>query len=87
MDLLYSLRVIRTIPQVVVLVTNTFWLPMLLKVRRNGSVCVYVARRPKGQMRLYGNAARIHAVSMSVADAIVKEAPQLQKKSKSFRTR
>lgn len=78
MDLLYSFRAIRSIPQVDVLVTNTFWLPMLLRLRSRGNVYVHVARRPRGQMRFYGNAARLHAVSQSVATAIGEEAPRLR---------
>jgi glycosyltransferase involved in cell wall biosynthesis len=80
LDLLYSLRVRRILPAGDILVTNTFWLPLLTRTIRHGLVCVHVARGPKGQMRFYAHVARLHAVSHAIADQIVAEAPQLQTK-------
>jgi glycosyltransferase involved in cell wall biosynthesis len=80
LDLLYSLRVRRVLPRADILVTNTFWLPLLVRGKDRGRVYVHVQRGPKGQMRWYAHVARLCAVSRSIADEIVAEAPQLRPK-------
>jgi glycosyltransferase involved in cell wall biosynthesis len=80
LDLLYSLRVRRVLPPADILVTNTFWLPLLVRRKDHGRVYVHVARAPKGQMHWYSRAARLQAVSRAVADQIVAQAPQLAPK-------
>jgi glycosyltransferase involved in cell wall biosynthesis len=80
LDLIYSLRVIPVLPRADVLVTNTFWLPILVRGSKRGRLYVHVARYPKGQMRFYGGAARLQAPSRAVALAIAKEAPRLKAK-------
>jgi glycosyltransferase involved in cell wall biosynthesis len=65
------------LPKADIIVTNTFWLPFLLRNSKRGRVYVHVARYPKGQTRFYGNAARLQAPSQAVARAIAKEAPKL----------
>ncbi len=75
LDLVYSIRVLRAIPASDIILTNTFWIPMLLRNRKRGSLYLHVARFPKGQMRFYKHAARLQAPSRSVADAIVAEVP------------
>ncbi|MEP6686165.1 MAG: glycosyltransferase family 4 protein [Verrucomicrobiota bacterium] len=80
LDLVYSLRVHRVLPQADILVTNTFWLPLLVRTRSRGLVYVHVQRGPKGQMRWYGHVARLLAVSRAIADAIIAEAPRLRAK-------
>jgi glycosyltransferase involved in cell wall biosynthesis len=80
LDFLYSLRARRVLPEADIVVTNTFWLPFLLRSRSRGLVYVHVARGPKGQMRWYGNAARLQAVSRAIGDAIIAQAPQLRSK-------
>jgi len=77
LDLLYSIRTISILPKADVIVTNTFWLPFLLRNSKRGRVYVHVARYPKGQTRFYGNAARLQAPSHAVARAIADEAPKL----------
>ena len=77
LDLIYSVRVMSILPAADIIVTNTFWLPILLRNPKHGKVYVQVARYPKGQMRFYGRAARLQAPSHAVARAIVAEAPQL----------
>lgn len=77
LDLSYSIRVVSILPKADVVVTNTFWLPLLLRSARRGRVYVHVARYPKGQTRFYGNAARLQAPSQAVARAIEGEAPKL----------
>ncbi|MDD5350261.1 MAG: hypothetical protein PHQ12_08635, partial [Chthoniobacteraceae bacterium] len=77
LDLLYSLRVRRILPPADILVTHTFWLPMLVRGERFGKLYVHAARYPKGQMRFYAHAGRIQTVSRPIRDAIVCEAPRL----------
>ena len=80
LDLVYSLRVRRLLPEADILVTNTFWLPLLLRGRARGLLYVHVARFPKGQMRFYAHAARLQAVSNVIGDAIRAQAPRLAAK-------
>jgi glycosyltransferase involved in cell wall biosynthesis len=80
LDLLYSLRVRRVLPAADIVVTNTFWLPLLIRSRDCGLIYVHVARGPKGQMRWYRKAARLQAVSRAIGDAIIAEAPELRSK-------
>jgi glycosyltransferase involved in cell wall biosynthesis len=80
LDLLYSLRVKAILPAADVLVTNTFWLPVLSRDPSRGEIYVHVGRYPKGQMRFYRRAARLQAPSTAIASAIAKEAPQLSQK-------
>jgi glycosyltransferase involved in cell wall biosynthesis len=80
LDLIYSARVRSILPQADILVTNTFWLPILLRNSNSGRVYVHVARSPKGQMRFYRRVARLQAPSNAVARAVAMEAPRLEKK-------
>lgn len=74
-DLGYSLNALKRIAPSDIAATNTFWLPALLTVfsRHVGKVVVSVERFPKGQMRLYGRAARLRAASTAIGDAIRRE--------------
>src|ERR1700682_1485931 len=63
LDLIYSLRTMSILPEADIIVTNTFWLPILLRNSKRGRVYVQVARYPKGQMRFYGKAARLQPPS------------------------
>jgi len=80
LDLFYSVRVRRVLPAADILVTNTFWLPLLVRDSSPGKIYVHVGRYPKGQMRLYGRAARLQAPSSDVADAVKHEAPSAAQK-------
>ena len=80
LDLIYSWRVTSILPPADILVTNTFWLPLLVRDRTRGKIYVHVGRYPKGQMRFYKRAARLQAPSSAVAGAIQAEAPQLSNK-------
>ncbi len=75
LDLLYSRRALQMIPDCDVLVTNTFWAPILAKKKLAQRMFVDVQRMPKGQMRFYGRAARLRANSTPVAEAIRAELP------------
>jgi glycosyltransferase involved in cell wall biosynthesis len=79
LDLLYSFRALRVLPVADVLVTNTFWMPILAAglQRRYGRIMVDVARMPKGQLRFYSRATTLRANSTAVQKAIVKQVPFL----------
>jgi len=80
LDFIYSRRVRRVLPEADILVTNTFWLPIIECRPNRGLIYVHVQRGPKGQMRWYARAARLLAVSHAIADAIVAQAPELRAK-------
>jgi glycosyltransferase involved in cell wall biosynthesis len=80
LDLIYSLRAMSILPEANIVVTNTFWLPILLRNPKRGKMYVHVARYPKGQIRFYARAARLQAPSQVVAQAIAEEAPLLKDK-------
>lgn len=76
LDGLYTLRAIRAVPDDAdIVVTNTFWSPLLLPLFKKAKIYVDVARMPKGQMRLYRAAARLRGNSTPVAAAIRQELP------------
>ena len=88
LDLIYSFRTLRVLsasrtdsscgePAADIIVTNTFWLPILLRNSRRGQIYVHVARYPKGQMRCYAKAARLQTPSHAIARAVAAEAPKL----------
>ena len=76
-DLLFSLRALRTLPPADVVITHTFWLPVLLGLgfRSRGAIYVHVARYPKRQIVLYRRAARLQTVSTPVGQAIARADP------------
>ena len=82
LDFLYAVRVRFQLPPADILITNTIWLPVLIRGARFGKLCVHVARYPKGQMRLYSHAARLQTVSHAVAAAIDAECPAVTPKVK-----
>lgn len=75
LDLRWSLRVHRVLPQVDIVVVNTLALPCWLGSFRPaaGRVVLMAGRMPKGQYRLYRQIARIYAPSAVVRDQIAKE--------------
>lgn len=78
-DLWYSLRMLLHQPRSDVTVTNVFWLPALLRLRRRraGAIVVNVNRWPKRQMKLYKRAARLAAASGAIRDEIVRQTPDV----------
>ena len=74
-DALYARRARRALPAAEVVVTNTIFLPLFIRDPRAGKLCVHVARYPKGQMRMYRHADRLHTVSHAVSRAIAQELP------------
>jgi glycosyltransferase involved in cell wall biosynthesis len=77
LDLIYSFRASTALPEADVLVTNTFWLPLVARDRGRGRLYVHVARFPKGQLRFYKRAARLQAPSEAIAREIRAQAPAL----------
>jgi glycosyltransferase involved in cell wall biosynthesis len=80
-DLAYATRALLALPRADILVTNTFFLPVLAWLRpAAGRVCVNVQRVPKNQMCMYRRCgvARFHAVSTAIRDAIIAECPQAE---------
>lgn len=77
LDFVYSVRAMSILPKADIVVTNTFWLPILLRGSNRGRVYVHVARYPKWQMRFYQRAARLQTPSRAVARAIAAKAPYL----------
>lgn len=76
MDLVYSLRCFRAVGRSDIVVTNTFFLPLLLSwFGGRGVVYVSVHRYPQGQMKLYGRVDRLQCVSTAIADAVREQAP------------
>ena len=77
LDFLYSQRVYRNLPHADILVTHTFWLPILARnPLEHGNVYVHVGRVPKGQMRLYQHVARLQTVSSTIVEKIKREVPK-----------
>lgn len=81
-DFFYSLDVRRRIERSDIIVTNTFWTPVLLALSGShlGKIVVHVARFPKGQMWLYRGADVLQAISSAVAQEIVRQSPGVRKK-------
>ena len=77
MDLVYSLRVLPALPPADILVTNTFWLPIVSRDPTRGRIYVHVARFPRGQMRWYTRAARLQTLTPALKRAIVARAPAM----------
>lgn len=78
LDLLYSLRAVQKIPRNIdIIVTNTFWSPLLLTPRRRKKTYVDVQRVPKGQMKFYVKAGvgLLRGCSPAICDAIKDEIP------------
>lgn len=72
-DLLYTLNVRKLLSaDFDIVVTNTFWAPILLSAKYQQACMVDVQRMPKRQMRLYNRVARLRANSTPVARAIRK---------------
>ena len=78
-DLAYAVRVALRLPRADILVTNSFWLPVVAAALAPaaGRIVVNANRFPKGQYRLYRGAACIAAASASVRNEIARECPAL----------
>jgi glycosyltransferase involved in cell wall biosynthesis len=75
LDFLYTLRVLKELPEADILVSNTFWLPLLACNPKFGKIYVHVSRYPRGQLKLYHCASRLQAPSVAIAREIVRQEP------------
>jgi len=80
LDLIYSIRVLSVLPTADIIVTHTFWLPILLRSSKRGKIYVHVGRYPKGQMCLYRHVGRLQTLTRALARAIVEQVPDLEPK-------
>lgn len=85
-DFAYAVRLATLLPPADIVVTNTFWLPVVLRLygRRKGRIAVHVGRIPKGQLLLYGHVDRLQAVSEAVRAEIERQRPALSDKTRVF---
>jgi glycosyltransferase involved in cell wall biosynthesis len=74
-DLLYTRRALKILPLADILISNTFWLPLLARDATRGKLYVHVARFPKGQLSYYTRAARLQCVSEAVSAAARAQCP------------
>lgn len=77
LDLLYTIRVSRILTESDIVVTNTFWAPVLFNPKRHGKIWVHIARYPKYQFSFYRRASRLQSVSTPIANALADQAPGL----------
>lgn len=74
LDLFYSLKTVRKISKNTdIIISNTFWLPILLSSKQKKKCLIDVQRMPKGQMKFYTKNSRLRANSSPVAKAIQTE--------------
>lgn len=74
LDLLYTLKAAKKIAKNTdVIISNTFWLPIVLSSKQQKKCMIDVQRMPKGQMKFYTKNARLRANSSPVAKAIKDE--------------
>ena len=72
LDLRYARRVLPVLPDADILVTNSIWLPAMVRSPRYGALYVHMGRYPKRQTRiLYHHAARLQTASNAVSRAII----------------
>lgn len=76
-DLFACLATVSLLPAGDIVITNSFWMPIIAKLRGKsvGKVYVSVGRFPKGQMKFYRSCERLHAVSKAIEEAILAEDP------------
>ncbi|HEY0947729.1 MAG TPA: glycosyltransferase family 4 protein [Opitutaceae bacterium] len=79
LDAFWGSRVLHALPPADILITNTVALPVFVRRLRPaaGRLVVNLNRYPKGQLRWYGQVARVQAASRAIADAACREAPRL----------
>jgi glycosyltransferase involved in cell wall biosynthesis len=74
LDLFYSIRAKKIIPKNCdIIVSNTFWLPIILNENQKSKCIIDIARMPKGQLKLYSKKLIFRVNSTSVLNAVKKE--------------
>ena len=79
-ELPYVLRARKHLPKADVLVTHTFWAPLLYPKEKYGKLYVHVGRYPKGQMGLYKKATVLQAPTQAIAQSIRNQSNKLSDK-------
>ncbi|MCX6585597.1 MAG: glycosyltransferase family 4 protein [Acidobacteria bacterium] len=71
-DFVYSCRVLARMPDADVIVTNTFWMPVLLSVfgDRESKIWVNVDRRPRAHLVLYLGASKLRVPSSAMRELV-----------------
>ncbi|WP_405292407.1 glycosyltransferase family 4 protein [Algibacter sp. Ld11] len=82
LDLIYSFKTLLKVDKSDILMLNTFWSPILMKLFfwKSKKVVYNVARAPKGHFKLYKNLDRFYCVSSAVVSLLEKELPHLKSK-------
>lgn len=71
-DLRYTLNSLKIIPDSDIIVSNTFWLPIVIKSSK-GKIIIDVQRMPKGQLRFLSKKNYFRANSSATLKAIINE--------------
>lgn len=80
-DWRFAARVRHALPPADILITNTFFLPLLCRTpQAHGLLVPYVGRFPQGQLSLYSHAAALWVPSLAVFHAAQKQSPALADK-------
>ena len=74
-EFIYVWRARKVLPNADILITHTFWAPILYPREKYGKIYVHVGRYPKGQLRYYRKAARLQVPSTAIYDAVLSEVP------------
>lgn len=84
-DLIYSFRACKAVPKDCdIIISNTFFSPLLLNHSLKKKNYIDVARIPKGQMFLYKKSARFRGNSMYVVNKIKNELPKNERNKVKF---
>jgi glycosyltransferase involved in cell wall biosynthesis len=75
-EFLYVLKIRSILPPADILVTHTFWAPLLLPQKKYGKIFVHVGRYPKGQLKFYSKASRFQVPTSAIARAVENEVPK-----------
>lgn len=74
-EFIYVWRARKVLPNADILITHTFWAPIIYPQEKYGKIYVHVGRYPKGQLRYYRKAARFQVPTNSIYDAVLSEVP------------
>ena len=77
-DFLYTARSLRVLPPADILITHTFWLPLLERRKSRGIPYLHVARYPKGQLKIYPKNCIFQTVSNAIRFAIIEHVPRAE---------
>jgi len=76
LTLLYTIRAIFVLPKDIdIIVSHTYWAPIILPLLNKAKLYVSIERYPKGQLKYYRSAARLRAPSDAIAKGIKSEMP------------